>query len=346
MSEIHADVGLGEEAFSLPCSVRLRGVEVRTRVAGEIYWQEKDPVINNFPDLYDQLPGNRPGVIDTDYITPIGSLHIGHEVSDFMIQSGIERPFLRKHPIQTPEDYRIAEYIIERAEPIVQKERIYHEEERVGEGGFVVPLMRRIPFQQLLLEYLGEEGMIYALIDNPEPVHRLLSVLDVQFTEILHMFDELQVPYIEFCDNIEGSINSPRIYSEYCLPYHQKYTEILHGQGEEGRQPYRWQPQAIIEAFGRIGLDVCELFTPAPVTECPFDEAWNAWEGKPTIWGGIPSGLLEPQTSQEDFEIFINRLFETIDARPIILGIGDMVMPETILERLRFIFDKTKQFLT
>jgi uroporphyrinogen-III decarboxylase len=260
-----------------------------------------------------------------------------------MIQSGIERPFLTKHPVKTAEDYHIAEYIIERAEPIVQSERIYRDVERVGDGGFVVPLMRRIPFQQILLEYLGEEDLIYALADNPELVQRLLTVLDFQFTEILHKFDELQVPYIEFCDNIEGSITSPRIYSEYCLPYHQKYVEILHNQGKKVGSHTDGNLKPLLKLLAESGLDVCESFTPAPITACTFEEAWNAWDGHPTIWGGIPSVLLEPQTSQEDFERFINKLFETIKDRPIILGIGDMALPETILERLQWISKLAEQ---
>jgi hypothetical protein len=341
ISEAHSRLGMGEEVFAFPWSVRLRGVEVVSRFEGEVAWQEVDPVVNHFPDIYDSLPAGRVGVTETEFITPVGTLRVTHEVHDFMLRSGIARPYLRRHPVQEETDYDIAAYILERAEPVLQSERVKQEEARVGEGGFVVPLLRRVPFQQLLLEYIGEESLFYALHDDPARVERLLAVLDAHYSELVDTLEGLDVPYVEFCDNIEGTMTTPRLYARYVLPAHRRYTERLHAQGKKVGSHADGNLEPLLALLTESGLDVCESFTPTPVTNCPFEAAWEAWlEDGPAIWGGIPSVLLEKQTPEDDFRASIKRLCEFASARPMILGIGDMVMPEAILGRIRYIAER------
>jgi hypothetical protein len=89
---------------------------------------------------------------------------------------------------------------------------------------------------------------------------------------------------------------------------------------------------------------VCESITPAPVTECTLDEILAAWQVGPIIWGGIPSSILEPQTTEEAFVAQIDQMFRTIAGQPIILGIGDLVMPGASPERIRYIADRVAEF--
>ncbi len=35
--------------------------------------------------------------------------------------------------------------------------------------------------------------------------------------------------------------------------------------------------------LAECGLDVCESFSPDPLTECTFEEAWQAWQDGPII---------------------------------------------------------------
>ena len=85
------------------------------------------------------------------------------------------------------------------------------------------------------------------------------------------------------------------------------------------------------------GLDVCESFTPAPITACSFEEVWQAWEKGPLIWGGIPSYYLETRVPQAEFQERIETMLELVRKRPIILGVADAVMSDDELERVRWI---------
>ena len=338
LSAAHRHLGIGEESFSFPTSVRLRGVEMISRFEGEIVRHETDPVVNHFPDTYDSVPSNHVGSTETEYITPVGTLTVEHTVHEFMVESGVARPFLRRFPVRSAADYDTAVYILERAEPVLQAARVKKEAERVGEDGYAVPLMRRIPFQQLLLEYLGPEELFNGLYDHRSRVERLLEALDAHTVQMLHALEPLDEPYVEFCDNIEGSMTSPRLYVEYGLPAHQRYTDILHAQGKKVGSHADGNLKPLLDLLRESGLDVCESVTPAPVTDCPFEVVWEAWkDGGPLIWGGIPSVLLDAETSEAEFREYFAWLFELVEDRPMILGIGDMVMPHNIAARIRYV---------
>jgi len=76
------------------------------------------------------------------------------------------------------------------------------EEKAVGSHGFVVPCIHRIPFQQALLEYLGEMSLFQALYDSREDLNRLIHLLDQQMMDIIHRLAQTELRYIEFGDNL------------------------------------------------------------------------------------------------------------------------------------------------
>jgi hypothetical protein len=336
-------LGLGEQVFVSPQSVQLNGVQVISTFNDETVFHADDPILNHFPDTYDLLPPGKIGVLTTRFVTHVGELLVEHEVLDSMVEMGIERPYLRRHPIQDETDYCTVEYILERAQPRLEPTRVRAEEARVGHNGWVVPLLRRIPFQQLLLEYLGEEPLFYALYDSPRQVERLLQVLDIHVTQTLHTLADLTLPYVEFCDNLEGAMTNPKLYTRYGLPFHQRYAEILHTQGKKVGSHTDGNLKPLLPLLAESGLDVCESVTPAPTTACTLEEILRAWPTGPLIWGGIPSIILDTRISDKDFVSYVDGLEQAVDGRPIILGIGDMVMPESSIERIRHIADRVEE---
>jgi hypothetical protein len=341
LREVHEAVGIGQEKFINAFSFRLRGVEVISRFEGEAFYHEKDPVLDNFPNVWDLVPDNRAGTTDTEFVTPVGRVSVQHRTLPGMLAAGME-PYLRGHLIKEESDYRTVKYILERAEYIPQYERFQREEKRIGDIGFLVPFLPRIPFQQMLLEYLGELALFNALYDCQELLTKLLTLLDGQLVEILHKLSEWPVLYTEFGDNLHAEMTNPKLFGEYCLPYYQRYAEILHGQDKKVGSHTDGELQPLLDLLAESGLDVCESFSPAPLTECTFEEAWEAWQDGPIIWGGIPSPILEERTSEGEFQEYVERVLEIIDGRPIILGIGDMVMGNNLIERVRYIASRVE----
>jgi hypothetical protein len=335
LSEIYAAVGMGQQRFVVPYGLRLRGVEVAVERDGEPIYREFEPVVESFPGMWDFVSADQPGVTVTHLATPVGRLTVRHEVLPDMVAMGVE-PYLREHLIKDADDYRTVEHILERAEIVPAYEKLTAAEAQVGGNGYIVPLLHRIPFQQVLLEYLGEVPLCYALQDDRERVEGLLGLLDRQMLEILHRLADLPANYVEFPDNLHGGMTNPRLFARYCLPDYQRYVGVLHDQGKVAGSHTDGDVRPLLALLRESGLDVCESISPFPLTTCTFDEVWSAWRGGPLIWGGIPSPLLEEErTSDTQFEAFMAHLFATVGAGPIILGIGDLVMGNNSITRVQ-----------
>jgi hypothetical protein len=302
-------------------------------------YRESDPVTEYFPAQWapEQVPRDKAGTTVIEYVSPVGKLSLAYEVAESMVaMSGVE-PYLTQHLIKAEDDYRIAEHIIEHTEIVPQFDEILQDERDLGDNGFVVPCLHRIPFQQALLEYLGEVPLFTALYDSPRLLDRLIHLLDQQFMQILQQLSDLPAVYVEFGDNLDGMMTNPKLFEKYSLPYYQKYSEILHGQGKKVGSHTDGNVKPLLHLLAESGLDVCESFSPAPLTECTFQEAWQTWKNGPMIWGGFPSPILEERTSERQFQEYVHRILEIVGGQNIILGVGDMVLGNNLIERVAYI---------
>jgi uroporphyrinogen-III decarboxylase len=345
LNDIHQSVGIGRQKFTAPYAFKLRNIEVVYTFENEIIFRDFEPVTEYFPAQWapDQIPRDKAGTTTIEYVAPVGKLSLAYEVAESMVTMGGVEPYLTHHLIKAEEDYRTAEYIIEHTEIIPQFDKIREDQRELGDNGFVVPCLHRIPFQQALLEYLGEVPLFTALYDNPQQLNRLIHLLDQQLMEILRQMADLPSIYVEFGDNLDGTMTNPKLFKEYSLPYYQKYADILHGQGKKVGSHTDGNVKPLLSLLAQSGLDVCESFSPAPLTECTFEEAWETWQNGPLIWGGVPSPILEERTSEAEFQDYIHRLLEIIGNRNIILGVGDMVLGNNLIERVEYIAKEVEQ---
>lgn len=341
LTGVHRAVGMGQQRFVVPYALRLRGVEVVSTFDAGPPDRRVDPVIFEFPGMWDLVPPDRPGVTRTELRTPVGCLHLTHELLPEGVAHGTA-PYLKEHLIKEAADYAAALWIIERAEFVPAYDRVAAEETVIGEDGYVVPLLHRIPFQQVLLEYLGEAPLFYALHDERRNVERLLQALEEQLRAILDHLADFRVPYVEFPDNLHGAMTNPKLFRQHCLEPYRRYTDVLHAQGKRVGSHTDGDVRNLLGLLAETGLDVCESISPFPLTSMTFEEVWEAWRGGPLIWGGIPSPILEPRTPQAEFEAWIDQFFSTVGTAPIILGVGDMVMGNCLIERVEAVAQRVE----
>jgi hypothetical protein len=343
-SEVHRAVGIGQEKWRLPYVYKYHGVEVISKIGDEPYYHEIAPELDFFPAIWDLIPDDRPGITRTEYVTPVGTLTVEHEMLEKMIATGT-RPYFKKRPVVEEADYRILEYVIEHAEYIPRYDEFYAEETDLGDHGFLVPNIERVPFQTLLLDIVGEIQFFYDLYDRPGLVERLLRVLDAQVTEKLEKMADFDVPLVEFVDNLDGSMTNPRLFEKYSLPAYQRYADILHKQNKKMGSHTDGNLKPLVDLIAECGLDISESFTPTPITELPFAEAWETWKDGPIIWGGIPSYYLQEDVDEEVFQDYLEDLLTTIGDRPIILGVGDAVMSDNMIDRVQYIARRVEDHL-
>jgi Uroporphyrinogen decarboxylase (URO-D) len=343
LPELHCAVGVGQLKFMAPYALKLCGVEVEAKLNGKHCFHEFEPVIENFPGMWDLVSTEQAGETETRLHTKLGSLRLRHELLQEGVFSGTD-PYLKEHLIKDEDDLKIVEYILERAEYVSRYDKIAQEQVALGGYAFIVPLLHRIPFQQALLEYFGEVDLFFLYHDCPDRLRHLLMVLDEQMLGILDRLADFDWPYVEFPDNLHGLMTNPKLFREFCLPHYQKYTSILHQQGKKVGSHTDGNVKPLLALLKESGLDVCESFSPYPLTECTFSEAWEAWRGGPLIWGGIPSPILETSTTDEDFMRYIDDLFQIIHDKPLLLGVVDLFMYHNSIERVEAIAHRIDQF--
>ena len=164
-----------------------------------------------------------------------------------------------------------------------------------------------------------------------------MDLLDQQMLHILHKLAEFDWLYVEFPDNLHSMMTNPELFSDYCLPAYQRYTEILHRQGKKVGSHLDGDMRPLLGMLKDSGLDVCESFSPKPLTNCTFEEAWRAWQDGPLIWGGIPSPILEQNINKEDFKRYFHAMMEMVGENPIIFGVVDLFMRHNSIDRVQYI---------
>jgi hypothetical protein len=256
------------------------------------------------------------------------------------VAAGVSRPHMVTYPIQKEADYDTYAWIVEHAEIVPRFEQFALRDTAAGENGYVVPLIERVPFQHLMLDMIGEVNLFYALYDNPRPFERLMEVMDAHTINKLEKLAELDVPYVEFFDNLDGMLTNPKLFTKYVLPAYQRYSDLLHGQNKKMGCHGDGNLKKLLKLLPESGLDVCESFTPAPMTDCSLSETLDVWQHGPLIWGGFPQCWLEETTSEAQFQAHFEGLMSTVKGRPFILGIGDAVMGNNIVGRLKYMAER------
>jgi hypothetical protein len=265
-------------------------------------------------------------------------------VAEELIQ-GAAAPYLVEHILKDDSDFEVVKWILNHATIESTFEDFEAKEVLAGEDGFTIGMMVRIPFQRILLDFMGEEHTIFEMMDNPKKFHYLMDVLTDQGREALEISLTSPALMLEFTDNIEGSITSPGLFQEYCMPFMQEAADKIHARGKYLGSHMDGNIKSLLHLVPECGIDVVESFSPAPLTGLTFADAWKAWEGKVLMWGAIPSPIFESHVPENEFVEWVSGMLKLIgDDGKIIVGIGDQAVRPTIIERVRQVSEMLGRF--
>jgi hypothetical protein len=98
----------------------------------------------------------------------------------------------------------------------------------------------------------------------------------------------------------------------------------------------------LLPLYLRAGFDIADSVTPYPMTRVRLEEYLETFSGRITIWGGIPSPLLCPDSTPEDqFRRSIDAMLERYGRQSrFILGVSDMVTADADFDRLQYVTEK------
>lgn len=218
--------------------------------------------------------------------------------------------WINKHYINSPDDYRILQYIVENTVFHRNEKRLLEKMNNLGSDGVVLGRVDRCPFQKLLIELAGPEQFLVDLQTNPEPVEDLLEVMDSKLNEAFEMALDCPAEIIWQPDNVTADMTPPNYFQKYCAAFYEKYGSRLRNAGKRYAIHMDGKLKAIKKLIAQSPFDVVESMSlPIIGGDMSFSEAKEAWPDK-VILPNFPSSLCTE--SEEDIETFLAKLLEEV----------------------------------
>ena len=333
LMDIHRHLGIGRQSYARLTRMRLHGADLCVEFNGTVIHRDTSPKLN-FPLPTEYVPAEEAGDTTITFDTPAGSAYLRFRTNEILIREAAA-PYLVEHILKDDDDFRIVKWLVDHAECEATYDDFHETETLVGDNGFTIGMLGRIPFQQIMLDYMGEEQTVYGMIDSQRNFEWLLDALGEHVRHALELGLASPALMLEFGDNFEGMITSPRLFREYCVPFLQEAADKVHAQGRVLGSHMDGNMKPLLHLIPECGVDVVESFSPTPLTALTFREAWEAWRGNVVMWGVIPSPIFEPHVPESDFSDWLTEMFDLLHGdQRIILGIGDQAMGPTLTDRI------------
>jgi len=261
------------------------------------------------------------------YTTPVGSVsekirvNLPSEAGERSSQWKVE------YMVKSEEDYRVVEYILENTrfdENFRDAARIDRE---LGGDGVTYTGVGYTPLMRLIIGYLGFRKFSVEIVRNPGRIERMLELIDEKVTEACRIAARSPVKIVLLGDNIDEGLIGRRLFEKYCVPYYQKYSEILRSHGKIVGSHMDGRLKGLVDLIIESGLDFIDGFTPPPGGNLPVSEARKKWRGRVAMWINVPEAIFykPPQLIEEYIAGLIK---EAYPGDGMVFGITETVPPD------------------
>jgi hypothetical protein len=280
---------------------------------------------------------------ETEYRTPAGTLRTAQVFTEEMLDGGASISWTCAHALREPRDFDAAVWLFShlRVEPRPGWEK---RRRLVGDNGVAVAYVigTACPMHHIMKELMPVEQFFYARHDYPELVDRLAAAMEPYYAAMRKTAAECGAEVVLLGGNYDDSITHPRFFETYIFPALRSYAGELHAQGKFLMTHTDGENRRLIPLYLRAGFDVADSVCPAPMTRLTLDELLDAFKGSITIWGGIPSVMLCPDSVPDaQFRAWIDGLLSRHGRTTrFVLGVSDMVTADAAWDRLEYITRK------
>jgi hypothetical protein len=196
--------------------------------------------------------------------------------------------------------------------------------------------------QRLFVDYMGLEKGTIALWKHPELVEKLLRAVDENDDKRLELIKQTPFRIVNFADNIDDSLVSPRLLRKYMIPYYQKRTKELHRVGKFCTSHWDGKIKHVLPFARETGLDALEAVPPVPQGSVTLEELRQGLEGM-VLLDGLPATRFVPYSSEEELKSVVKNLLDLFSPN-IVVGISDMLPADGDIERVRTIGKMVEEY--
>ncbi len=275
--------------------------------------------------------------IETVYQTPVGSLH--EVVRKGTMGSG---GYHTEYPVKSPEDMEVMKYILEHTQFNFDEDAFKRAEAIFGARGVTQQYYPRAPYQRLIISYMGLQNTTYALNDHLYETEEFMTAIAAWDDKMYEVILDCPVEILNFGENIDANIDSPRVFEKYLIPYYRRRVAQLHQAGKFCHIHMDGSLKTLLPLINEAGFDGIEAATPLPQGDVTLEEL-KAALGDTILLDGIPAILFLPQYSERELLDFATRVLELF-APNLILGVSDELPPPADIEKVELVTELVEDY--
>jgi hypothetical protein len=291
-----------------------------------------------------EIAEHREGTRHTiEYRTPVGTARQVTKRSEFQAQAGMNE-IVEEYFLKSPPDYKIWEYVAEHTtwQPAEDAYEAYDRD--IGDDGLPLVSVGDVPFHFFVQKLAGYENAFYHMADWPKEVDHLLQTMTrVRRERKWPIIAESPARLLLHGGHLSSQMTPRPLFERHILPYYKELMPLLHEAGKTVAMHADADLSLILDLVQEAGWDMLECFVTAPMVPLTMEKTRAVLGTRVVLWGGVPSVILSPYYPEEEFRRYVGHLLRTIaPGDAVVLGVADNVMPDSLIERVRWICELVK----
>ncbi|MCL6088011.1 MAG: hypothetical protein M1475_06325 [Actinobacteria bacterium] len=347
LKEIVKDLGLGLHTV-VPNFRDFLNKDSQGLLGLGIYNLRNNPYKINLNSIDFRFETNKEGLTTSVFYTPYGEITTKILFNKRMESDGATLGHTVEYSIKDINDVKALGYIFERIQVEENYDNFLNFKKIIGDDGISVAFcsLSASPMHHIMKELISFEKFIYELNDHPAQLIELAEKISIFFDKIIPVSIGGEAEAIFLGANYDSFLTWPVFFKNYITPYLKKYSDMAHKSGKFFLTHADGENKGLIKEYIDAGIDIADSICPYPMTKLRIKDIREEFQGKITIWGGIPSiCTLEETMNDNEFDKFMDEFFIQIEKGDhLILSFADTTPPAAKFERIEKVAKLAKNF--
>lgn len=274
--------------------------------------------------------GTDNGVFTTRIDTPLGSLH-----EERVFNPGSYSYGIRKHLIESTDDFPVIEFLMARLQCAPNWERFHAWADALGDLAYPYAQLPYSGSGYLISRNMGVEKTIFAVLDEPDKVGRLVDAVNACNLRVLDTILDGPFETLIISDNYDSNVQTRDFFDRYVRDYYTEVARRLHQRGKYLAVHVDGESRHVLGWLAECGVDCADALTPAPMFSQTPRQMRDQAGPDLILSGGIPATHFGTGVSDRQFVECVKRWLDVRRYSPrLIMAAGDQVPIEAPLERI------------
>ncbi len=282
-----------------------------------------------------------------EYHTPLGMVSTTVHYDLEAQRLGTTIPTIMEPLIKSVDDYEAAGCLYEHLDLKLNPERFnrWSAEEMRDDGVAIsMGLFGASPVHEIQRDLIDSTQFFFHYKDHHDKVQRLASQMEPLFERMLAIQCDSPAEVVFWGANYDDMITYPPYFEREFSPWLRKVSTALEARGKLLMCHTDGENEGLMDLIRDSGMHIAESVCPAPMTKLSLAEHYRRWSPKLTLFGGVPSTVVLPETSEADFEAYLDELFRAVaPGTRYLVGVADQVPPGAIFSRLQRIGERVER---